>query len=97
MFIYAELVSLSAIVLVPIIYAFGTSLSPNAGILNTIWPKDPSFVNYEFLLSGERLVGGILETTDFKLWYTNTLGVAVLTMIGAVLFVNGNCLCICKI
>ena len=88
MFIYAELVALSFIVVIPIIYAIGTSLSPNSGILNTIWPTNPSLVNYKFLLSGSRLVGGIEETTDFKLWYANTLGVAVLTMIGAVLFVT---------
>lgn len=89
-FIYAELVALSFVVLVPIIYAIGTSLSPNAGILNTIWPENPSFINYEFLLSGSRIIGGIEETTDFKLWYANTLGVAVLTMVGAVLFVTGT-------
>lgn len=90
MFIYAELIALSFVVVIPIIYAIGTSLSPNAGILNTIWPSEPSLVNYKFLLSGSRIVGGIEETTDFVKWYGNTLGVAVLTMIGAVLFVTGT-------
>jgi arabinogalactan oligomer/maltooligosaccharide transport system permease protein len=90
MVIYAELSTLAAVVLIPIIYAIGTSLSPNAGILNTLWPENPSLVNYEFLLSGSRVIGGIEETTYFRQWYGNTLGVAVLTMIFAVLFVTGT-------
>ena len=90
MFIYAELVALSFVVVIPIIYAIGTSLSPNAGILNTIWPENPSLANYKFLLTGSRNVGGIEEITYFTKWYANTLGVAVLTMIGSVLFVTGT-------
>ena len=90
MVIYLELTALAAIVVVPIIYAIGTSLSPNAGILNTIWPKEPSLVNYKFLFEGSRIIGGIEETTDFTKWYANTLVVAILTMIGAVLFVTGT-------
>lgn len=90
MFIYGELVLLSFIVLIPIVYTIGTSLSPTSGILNTIWPKEPSLVNYKFLLEGTRIIGGIEETTYFVDWYWNTLQVAVLTMIGAVLFVTGT-------
>ncbi len=90
MVIYLELTMLAAIVLVPIIYAIGTSLSPNAGILNTIWPKEPSLVNYKFLFEGSRIIGGIEETTYFTQWYANTLVVAILTMVGAVLFVTGT-------
>ncbi|MCK5388361.1 MAG: sugar ABC transporter permease [Candidatus Izimaplasma sp.] len=88
--IYAELVLLAFVVVVPIIYAVGTSLSPNSSILNTIWPENPSFVNYKFLFTGEREVGGQIETTDFLKWYWNTLQVAFLTMVGAVLFVTGT-------
>ncbi len=90
MFIYSELVLLAFVVIVPIIYTIGTSLSPNAGILNTIWPDNPSLVNYRFLFSGSRTIGGIEETTDFVLWYWNTLQVAFLTMVFAVLFVTGT-------
>ena len=88
--IYAELVLLAFVVVVPIIYAVGTSLSPNSSILNTIWPENPSLVNYKFLFTGEREVGGQIETTDFLKWYWNTLQVAFLTMVGAVLFVTGT-------
>jgi len=90
MVIYLELTLLSAVVFIPIIYAIGTSLSPNAGILNTIWPTEPSLVNYKFLLEGSRVIGGIEETTYFTQWYANTLIVAILTMVGAVLFVTGT-------
>lgn len=90
MVIYIEMTALAAVVLVPIIYAIGTSLSPNLGILNTIWPEEPSLVNYKFLFEGSRIIGGIEETTYFTQWYANTLVVAVLTMIGAVLFVTGT-------
>jgi arabinogalactan oligomer/maltooligosaccharide transport system permease protein len=89
-FLYSELVLLAFIVVVPVIYAIGTSLSPNSTILNTIWPENPSFVNYEFLLTGSRTIGGIEETTHFVLWYWNTLQVAFLTMVFAVLFVTGT-------
>lgn len=90
MVIYTELSALAVIVLVPIIYAIGTSLSPNAGVLTQIWPDNPSFVNYKFLLEGSRVVGGIEETTNFTKWYGNTLVVAVISMVGAVLFVTGT-------
>ena len=66
MVIYAELVMLSFVVIVPIIYTIGTSLSPNSGILNTIWPDNPSLVNYQFLLTGERDIGGQVETTEYS-------------------------------
>lgn len=91
MLIFAELVLLSFIVLLPIVYTIGTSLSPTSGILNTIWPKEPSLVNYRFLLSGSRILASGQElTTYFVEWYWNTLQVAFLTMIGAVLFVTGT-------
>ncbi len=89
-FIYSELVLLAFVVVIPLIYTVGTSLSPTSGILNTIWPENPSFVNYEFLLTGSRTIGGIEETTHFVLWYWNTLQVAFLTMVFAVLFVTGT-------
>ena len=51
-FIYGELIALATIVLLPIIYTIGTSLSPGSGILNTIWPSNPTFDNYKFLWMG---------------------------------------------
>lgn len=51
-FIYGELVLLAFVVVTPIIYTIGTSLSPGSGILNTIWPENPTLDNYKFLLMG---------------------------------------------
>lgn len=90
MFIYSELVLLAFVVVIPLIYTVGTSLSPTSGILNTIWPDNPSLVNYKFLLTGSREIGGLVETTHFVKWYWNTLQVAFLTMVFAVLFVTGT-------
>lgn len=89
-FIYSELVLLSFVVVIPIIYTLGTSLSPEAGILNTIWPDNPSLANYKFLLTGKRIIAGAEDTTNFVLWYKTTLRVAFFTMIGSVLFVTGT-------
>lgn len=88
--IYMELILLAFVVIIPVIYTVGTSLSPNSQILNSIWPENPSFINYEFLFKGTREVGGETVDTDFKLWYWNTLQVAFMTMIGAVLFITGS-------
>jgi arabinogalactan oligomer/maltooligosaccharide transport system permease protein len=90
MVIYAELVLLVFIVIVPIVYTVGTSLSPNTSIPNTIWPQQPDWVNYRFLFTGERELGGEIITTNFTQWYWNTLQVAFMTMIGAVLFITGT-------
>ncbi len=88
--IYCELVLLVFLVLVPIIYTIGTSLSPNTHMPNTIWPDEVSFINYEFLFTGSRTIGGTVVKTHFVQWYLNTLGVATLTMIFAVLFITGT-------
>lgn len=90
MLIYGELVLLGMIVLVPVVYAIGTSLSPFAGIPETIWPDDPTLRNYRFLLSGVGEYGGQERTTEFVSWYWNTLQVAFFTMVFAVLFITGT-------
>jgi len=90
MVIYGEMIALAFIVVIPIVYAVGTSLSPRAGILNTIWPENPSWVNYEFLLKGSRIVNEVEETTYFTKWYATTFIVALETMVGAVFFVTGT-------
>lgn len=89
MFIYMEMILLSAIVILPILYVVGTSLNPNSGILNTIWPDEPSFQAFRFLFTEKTTING-KDYILFPLWYWNTLKVAFFTMIGAVLFVTGT-------
>lgn len=89
-FIYAELVALVAIVLVPIVYVIGTSVSPTSGLPRTIWPDNPTLKNFRFLLTGSEMYGGREVTTNFVNWYWNTLQIAFLTMVFAVLFITGT-------
>lgn len=89
MIIYLEMIALSAIVIVPIIYVIGTSLNPNSGILNRIWPLNPSFESFRQLFTEKTTVND-KEYILFPLWYMNTLKVALMTMVGAVLFVTGT-------
>jgi|GEM_PF-174250 len=90
MVIYTELVLLGIIVLVPIVYVVGASLSPFAGLPSTIWPENPTLDNFRFLLSGVGEYGGQEITTNFTAWYWNTLQIAFFTMVFAVLFITGT-------
>ena len=88
--IYAELLILAVVVIIPVIYIFGTALTPTAGMPNTIWPDNPSLRNFRFLISGSGIYGGREVTTQFTRWYWNTLQIAFFTMIFAVLFITGT-------
>ena len=88
--IYTELVLLAVIVFIPIAYVIGTSLNPFSGIPTTIWPEEPTLDNFRFLLTGEGQFGAQTRTTNFVSWYWNTLQIAFLTMIFAVLFITGT-------
>lgn len=90
LFIYLELVLLTVVVLVPIVYVIGTSVNPLTGIPTTIWPENPTLDNFRFLLSGVGDFGGRERTTNFVQWYWNTLQIAFFTMIFAVLFITGT-------
>ncbi len=90
MFIYSELVLLGFIVLLPIIYIIGVSVNPLSGLPRTIWPENPTLENFRFLLTGVGEYGGQEVTTNFTNWYINTLQIATLTMIFAVLFITGT-------
>ncbi len=89
MFIYMEMILLASVVILPILYIVGTSLNPNAGILNTMFPDEPSFQAFRFLFTEKTSVNGE-DHILFPLWYWNTLKVALMTMVGAVLFVTGT-------
>jgi arabinogalactan oligomer/maltooligosaccharide transport system permease protein len=88
--LYTELVLLAIIVLIPVAYVIGTSLNPFSGIPSSIWPENPSFKNFQFLLEGSALYGAQVRTNEFISWYWNTLQIAFLTMIFSVLFVTGT-------
>src|SRR5690606_38162987 len=45
-FIYFELLFVATLVLIPVIYIIGASLSPTSSLPNTIWPKKITWKNY---------------------------------------------------
>lgn len=90
MAVYAELLILAVIVIIPVIYIIGTSLNPTTGMPNTIWPDNPTLRNYRFLITGSGTFAGREVTTQFTRWYWNTLQIAFFTMIFAVLFITGT-------
>ncbi|ABY94334.1 binding-protein-dependent transport systems inner membrane component [Thermoanaerobacter pseudethanolicus ATCC 33223] len=75
MIIYILLITLSFIVIIPIIWIIGSSLNPGDTLFSsTLIPKNPSLVHYKTLLTN----------SDFPLWYKNTLKIATANMIVSV-------------
>lgn len=78
--IYLELILLSIIVLVPIIYMIGLSLQKTASTIpNEIWPRHPSFDTYKSLFT----------ETEFPKWYGNTLLIALVNMVFGTVIITG--------
>lgn len=77
--IFAELVLLAVIVVIPVIYMVGSSFAKSSGLPTTFWPTTMTLDNYKRLFSG----------TKFWYWYKNTISIAFLSMIISVIFVTG--------
>ena len=74
-FIHLELAAVAVIVIFPLVWVVGASLSPGGGLASaTPIPADATFDNYIDLFTG----------TDYGRWYLNSLYVAVLNMAGSV-------------
>lgn len=94
--IYGELVVLSFVVLIPIVYLLGSSLSPTESIPNEIWPSHPTWRNFQILFKQEKTtIKGVgtsaVETTTpvyYWYWFRNTLIVAILTMVISVFVIT---------
>lgn len=82
--LFSELVALSVIVVVPVIYIVGMALSNiRSDVPNTIWPSNPSFDAFFYLFSDPNSETG---GSYFPLWYWNTLKIALINMsVGTVL------------
>lgn len=78
--IYLELILLMIIVLVPIVYIIGLSLSDiKTGIPNTIWPDKPNFNAYKFLIN----------ETKYGRWFGNSLMIALINMAAGTILITG--------
>ena len=73
--LHMQLVAVAVIVLYPILWITGTSLNPLAGLANAeLIPSSPTLANFRKLF----------DETNFWMWYRNTLTVALLTTLFAV-------------
>ncbi|HRS31061.1 MAG TPA: sugar ABC transporter permease [Bacilli bacterium] len=79
--IFAELVGLGIIVLLPIIYIVGASFAKQSGLPTTFWPRNLTLENYRILFDESE--------TMFVHWYKNTFFLALLNMVFGVLFITG--------
>ena len=78
--ISAEISAVTIIVLIPVIYIFGTAMSNiKTSVPNTIWPENPSLEAFRFLF----------EKTEFKTWYKNTLTIAIINMLVGTVVITG--------
>ena len=73
---YLEIIAVAIIVLVPVLWIIGTSFDNSSSLAtSSIIPKNPTLNNYKKLF----------RSTDFLLWYGNTLKIAIVNMICSVL------------
>jgi arabinogalactan oligomer/maltooligosaccharide transport system permease protein len=91
LFIYGELIMLSFVVLVPVIYIIGTALTDASDIPYRLWPEEVSFRNFEILWTQKWFKIGAVEPTKvwFLEWFKNTITIAVINMVASVLFITG--------
>lgn len=82
--LFSELIALSVVVVVPVIYIFGMAFSNiRSSVPNTIWPVNPTFDAFLYLFSDPNSTTG---GSYFPLWYMNTLTIALINMsVGTVL------------
>jgi len=80
MFIAAEISLVTIIVIIPVIYIFGTAFSDlKTSVPNTIWPESPNFNSFKYLF----------KETEFVNWYKNTLVIAVINMLVGTVVITG--------
>lgn len=75
-FLHMEVILVAIIVLIPVLWIIGTSFDNSSSLAtSSIIPKNPTLNNYKRLFEG----------TDFTLWYSNTLKVAIVNMVCSVI------------
>lgn len=79
--IFSELTILAFIVVLPVVYMIGASLSNINSLPTTFWPTKDQFTfgNYKSLFT----------ETKYWVWFKNTFIIALINMIGGVLFITG--------
>ncbi len=76
----AEIAIVTIIVLIPVVYIFGTAFSNiKTAVPNSIWPDKPNLEAFKFLF----------RETKFVEWYKNTLLIAVINMVFGTIIITG--------
>lgn len=79
--IYGSLLLMIVVISYPLLWTFGLSLNPGVSLYGaSMIPENWSFDHYIWLFTD--------PSSDYLLWYKNTLIVAVSTSIGALVFVT---------
>lgn len=79
--IYASLLIMFVIILYPLLWTFGLSLNPGSSLYGaSMIPENWSLTHYIWLFTD--------PSSDYLLWYKNTLIVAFATSLGATVFVS---------
>jgi len=80
LFIYGEITLVAVVVIVPVVYIFGMAFANiRTDIPNQIWPDQPSFDAFVYLF----------KETNFKVWYLNTLSIALINMFVGTFLITG--------
>ncbi|MBE0700749.1 MAG: sugar ABC transporter permease [Acholeplasmataceae bacterium] len=78
--LYAEILLIAVLIIVPIVYIFGLAFSNiRTAVPDTIWPANPTFESFKYLF----------EETKFKTWYGNTLKIAIINMVFGTVIITG--------
>lgn len=76
---FGQLTVAAALVIFPIFYLVGSSLTNTSNLPTTLWPQNLTFQNYSKLFLD----------TNFPTWYKNTFIIAFLSMTLGVIFITG--------
>lgn len=79
--IYAFLVMIAIIIIVPLLWLVGSSFNPGASLFgSTMFPRNPTLYHFRRLFT----------ETDYLLWYKNTLRIATVNMLLSVLLTTAT-------
>ncbi|KGX92652.1 cyclodextrin transporter permease [Pontibacillus halophilus JSM 076056 = DSM 19796] len=78
---YLVVAIMSVIILYPILWVFGASISPGSTLSNfSLIPENPTWAHYREIFN--------LNESSYMIWYWNTLKICIITMLGSVLTIS---------
>lgn len=77
---YIIILAMVFIIIYPLLWVVGSSLNPGQSLSgSTMFPNNPSLVHYKYLFN--------LESSNYLLWYWNSMKISVITMVLSVISV----------